>query len=50
MLSEYAMYKFEINCKFIQFLGKAPQTPSTLIRLNELIKNLTTDLTDHTEK
>jgi hypothetical protein len=29
---------------------QAQQAPSTLIRLNELIRNLTTDLTDHTEK
>jgi hypothetical protein len=24
---EFARYKFAINCKFIRFLGKAPQTP-----------------------
>jgi hypothetical protein len=27
LLWEFARYKFAINCKFIRFLGKAPQTP-----------------------
>jgi hypothetical protein len=29
---EFARYKFAINCKFIRFLGKAPQTPRSLWR------------------
>jgi hypothetical protein len=29
LLWEFARYKFAINCKFIRFLGKAPQTPSS---------------------
>jgi hypothetical protein len=27
LLWEFARYKFAINCKFIRFLGNAPQTP-----------------------
>jgi hypothetical protein len=30
LLWEFARYKFAINCKFIRFLGKAPQTPMIL--------------------
>jgi hypothetical protein len=30
LLGEFARYKFAIYCKFIRFLGKAPQTPGKL--------------------